>query len=1427
GIFIRSTLISMNNRRWRFGEKGRGARDVETVHYPQISSHNLRSSSTLCGHPSRKKREMKLHRKSSVASISTGRALWLDEELCAVDRKELLYVNGNVGCPFCKSDAHDADECILNPLNIFQNGWQRRIMLAYCMCSNVVPHPRHLIPYEYPMRATVLHVDNVNNVLYVRSHGLDLENKLLDDALRQIDVSAVTMESAKHVSIGAVYIVYRRSSKRFARAVCNQFRVKFNSVTRWQMYLIDLGIMECIEQTDIYPLANHLSLFPPMALPLVLSDCRWNNTNLSACKTAHFHRFAPGSPCVFVVSSTCSGHPLSLKNAYGYPLAVRSVYPPAVISRVFYGDTPSREILCPESDHLNIWSSLEAKNAEIRSRVQLEPYMPGAFRFPAPTQNFMFPVRLLVRVTEKVDANIYWLRRVSTCRIISRCIVTPSSSLSPYIREGRTLACLASLVLPSETKPRFYRAVASGFNLKECSCMAFLIDHGIWVMCNIYNLFDLSEQPSSVLDTPGAAFRCRISAVSPHNVPLRSSVKLAVDEKFIIDVISADRSGLFFAKMQFSHPQKGMRWLCIDGISDENWDDSTTCSTQIGPGDTPQSSLPSHSTSYANHMRDWQMDSDDISKWFRHINLIDERDGNVGNVNQLEQRQYAQHDCDDVIAMLQALNAKFEENFRYLSRKLELVLEYSKFSQMHSRFASGPPMPTCPPIRPDVTPVLLDLSELRRKIAAYEAALQVGPNNVVVRQLSSLRMRQFAARATASNIGMHEVHPHAQFQARTLYAPSVMQSVQMGQLHANPEVQVAANTAVGLSRRAPIYIACPGCSCLVMIGYEASTTFSSVPRAYIPPSSSDLFSQNPVTSGSADSATTATSCKSGHSIKNSCSSSDARCSQSSSLSSGSDSEPHVSVRRHGADLVYVESSQDQTASCVDGFTNLKGNGKDSEPSSTVGGCVDSANNGDGNPQCRVIDEVGNAFSKSNEDSEAAMEKSANKVEKTSQEKDAVLDESHNKHALNITTSDDSIVRNSSSMVTEKNRRSADAESKKLRSGNCSRERRNSLAERSGAELGKVMPDSRQRTRSVLPVKWNYGFRKHGTIAQRLSCWICGEVDRPTDYCAVAPTQKEADSLKKMLLASFLTSHSESLKVQKSGIASGTGSSCRSGSEAEKADPADKKPRKEKKVILYTSDESSDEEASDSDMSTPPDSAVASSGSTYPLLKPMNASGFAGSDDMFNHRITLNLDTTPVAPSSSRLKYHAWMRCVSVTIGGEFEVERCDDDVNYTLWPLFFVHILNEHNDQILETVLSSLQADNAPPLSFMEIGLLCISYCKEFDARYRAIITAIDNEHVEVFYVDYGNYEWVNSSCLWSIEKQPYNIRTHPPLAVPCLLSDYGVEVEADRKLDDKDVKRLKAMAGFDHAPLCAKFMAQREDGIYVVHIVQSRCTLK
>lgn len=1364
---------------------------------------------------------MKLHRKSNMTSISTGRALWLDEELCAIGQKELLYTNGNVGCPFCKSDAHDADGCVLNPLNVFQNGLQRRIMLAYCMWSNVVPYPRHLIPYEYPVRATVLHVDNVNNVLYVRSHGLDLKNKLLDDALRQIDVNTITMESAKYVSIGAVYVVYRRSLKRFARAVCNQFRFKFNSITRWQMYLIDLGIMECIEQTDIYPLTNQLSVFPPMALPLVLSDCRWNYTNLSACKTAHFHRFAPGSPCVFVVSSTCSGRPLSVKSDDGYPLAVRSAYPPPVISRVFYGDTPSREILCPEGDHLNIWSSMETKNAEIRSRVQLRPYMPGAFRFPAPTRNFMFPVRLLVRVTEKIDANVYWLRRVSTCRIISRCIVTPSTSLSPYIREGRTLACLANLVLPSETKPRFYRAVASGFNLKEYSCMAFLIDHGIWVMCNIYNLFDLSEQPSSVLDTPGAAFRCRISAVSPHNIPLRSPVKLAVDEKFVIDVISADRSGLFFAKMQFSHPQKGMRWLCVDGISDENWDDSTTCSTQIGTADTVQSSLPSYSTSYANHISDWQMDSDNISKWLRHANVIDERDGDIGNVNQAEQRQYAQHDCDDVIAMLQSLNAKFEENFRYLSRKLDLVLEYSKSSQMHSRFASGPSMPTCPPVRPDVNPVLRDLSELRRKMAAYDAALQVSPNNVVVRQLSSLRMQQFAARASASNIGVHEVHPHAQFQARAAYAPGVVQSVQMGQPYANPEVQVAANTAmdhVRLSRKLPIYVACPSCSCLMMIGHEASTT---VPRAYAPASSSDLFSQNLITSGNADSATTTTSCNSGHSIKNSCSSSDARCSQSSSLSSGSDSEPHVSMHHHGVDLlVYAESSQNQTASCVDGFTDLKESGKNSEPSSTAGGCIDAANDGDNIAQCRVIDEVGNAFSKSNEDSEAAIEESANKVEDVSQEKDTNLDESQNNYALDATTSDKSILRNSSSMVTIKNRRGGDAESETSRNGNCSREHRNSLAERSGAELGKVMSDSRKRTRPILPVKWNYAFHRHGTIAQRFSCWICGEVDKPTDYCALAPTQKEADSLKKMLLASFLTSHSESLKMQESRIASGTSSSCRSGSEVEKAGPTDKKPRKEKKVVLYTSDESSDEEASDSDISTSPNSAMTSSESMRRLSKPLNTSKFAVSDDMFNHRITLNLDTTPLAPSSPKLKYHAWMRCVNVTMGGEFKVERCDDDVNYTLWPLFFVHILNEHNDQILETILSSLQVDSAPPLSFMEIGLLCISYCKEFNAKYRAIITAIDNERVEVFYVDYGNYEWVNSSCLWSIEEQPYNTRTHPPLAVPCVLSDYGVEVEADRELDEEDEERLKTIAGFGHAPLCAKFMAQREDGIYIVHIV-------
>lgn len=138
-------------------------------------------------------------------------------------------------------------------------------------------------------------------------------------------------------------------------------------------------------------------------------------------------------------------------------------------------------------------------------------------------------------------------------------------------------------------------------------------------------------------------------------------------------------------------------------------------------------------------------------------------------------------------------------------------------------------------------------------------------------RLSSLRMQQFAARASASNIGVHEVHPHAQFQARAVYAPGVVQSVQMGQPYANPEVQVAANTAmdhVRLSRKLPIYVACPSCSCLMMIGHEASTT---VPRAYAPASSSDLFSQNLITSGNADSATTTTSCNSGHSIKVSCS----------------------------------------------------------------------------------------------------------------------------------------------------------------------------------------------------------------------------------------------------------------------------------------------------------------------------------------------------------------------------------------------------------------------------------------------------------------------------------------------------------------------------------------------------------------------------
>lgn len=54
------------------------------------------------------------------------------------------------------------------------------------------------------------------------------------------------------------------------------------------------------------------------------------------------------------------------------------------------------------------------------------------------------------------------------------------------------------------------------------------------------------------------------------------------------------------------------------------------------------------------------------------------------------------------------------------------------------------------------------------------------------------------------------------------------------------------------------------------------------------------------------------------------------------------------------------------------------------------------------------------------------------------------------------------------------------------------------------------------------------------------------------------------------------------------------------------------------------------------------------------------------------------------------------------------------------------------------------------------LGTLCVSYCMAFEANFRAVITNISGNEVEVLYIDYGNYETVQRNQLKSIDDQVY-----------------------------------------------------------------------
>ncbi|VDN84044.1 unnamed protein product, partial [Brugia pahangi] len=112
---------------------------------------------------------------------TNGRALWIEEfmedDICHQDYQ---YFSMNLcieklGCLNCNSDNHETIDCILPSRFIFKHGnkeYPRKMVLLKLRC-NTISNPHYMLPCDYPVKGTVLHVDRKQNCLYVRPQNLD------------------------------------------------------------------------------------------------------------------------------------------------------------------------------------------------------------------------------------------------------------------------------------------------------------------------------------------------------------------------------------------------------------------------------------------------------------------------------------------------------------------------------------------------------------------------------------------------------------------------------------------------------------------------------------------------------------------------------------------------------------------------------------------------------------------------------------------------------------------------------------------------------------------------------------------------------------------------------------------------------------------------------------------------------------------------------------------------------------------------------------------------------------------------------------------------------------------------------------------------------------------------------------------------------
>uniref|UniRef100_A0A8R1TW67 CCHC-type domain-containing protein n=1 Tax=Onchocerca volvulus TaxID=6282 RepID=A0A8R1TW67_ONCVO len=1300
--------------------------------------------STLCVPPRLKK--------IGMFSKTRGRALWIEEFLednIYYQDHHFASINSSIerlGCLNCKSESHETVDCILPSRCVFKRGNDRnsRKMVLLRLRCNTVSNPSYMLPYDYPLKAIILNVNRKENCLYVRPQNLDKICITLENFLFENRHVMFCLAAPNKINIGEVYLIRRQGTNILARGVCAHMYFNWQMATQWQMYLIDIGQTEFIDQRSIYILPTQLHAIPPMAVPLVLTECRIGYQGAVSCNMDHFSMFNVGSTCLFVLSSSYQGQSLSLSKDGHYPNFANSLYPPPLLARIFCGTSLYDEIFCkwgvPEVTSLN--------------HSVCPPYCPSLFAFSGFTLEYPLPVILTVEVTEKISQGLYWLRDVSLCSIISKQIELPSNGLWPYIEDGRSLACIAHVQRPLRKQPGYYRAIASNFDNQKSCCTIFLIDYGQTMYCDVHHLFDLSDQPPAILHIFAAAFKCIVNRRNADEYGIYA-VKLAVDERYVIQITGKEDETTYVATVDM-HIQ-----------ADFQYPRSPDASNNISV-DNSQFLISGYSNEI--NRSNEILDTNNID----NINITNNKNNSV-KVKAM---------FPAAIHMPMFYNQKIENSLKALDRKFSVKLAQisDRVDELFSILRN--------------LQLTNDASNLLPLLHAYQYDdVQEAPQNGTQSQTSSfpadgndmifcgtyssllrqealsrcqavtyseqyIQQHQPNILASSRHCYFHDTENHRYNHRFRNHSPQSHHQPYIYTNHMNQQVKRHnINYIEQYHQQQRQQVRASGCAiCSQQHNVENQTSRSYrfcgaymdtkqhyFTSSYYLPNSTSRAKQ-PFTHIPSDRAST-TSVNSSSTIHSSCKNSNTPSTAESQFSSRSSSpatnkytnrELEENKKLYDKKTIEVKKKKAVIEDKLAKRCNKQI--KQTEKFKIMNNFQDFESSKKNGAQSQLLpppSEKSDESTRTTSSSVGPYHQHMDLFIYFSDAHDAIFQKDEREEMTN---------RKSNSMfIPTSTQKKKDAPTAYLNVNSKKGKDSNSVA------LDKTSKEARDQN---IPE----------------SCWICGKVGHLTSYCQSIPPDI-------WLLAKEMKKAQQKKRIEK--------------------------PRDEKGRVLYTSDESSDDElvyGSDSDESV---KQVAENSSSL------------------DYDIKLISDDDEKDELAVTLKYKAYFAHINMEFGHKYAVARSDDDISYSLWPLFFVQIQSDECQRILETHLDSLIANT--PLSNTEmvmevIGTLCIAYCERFDAKFRAVITTICSNVVEVFYIDYGNYEWVEHNMLWSIADQDKTTTLQPGMAIPCILNAYDQEKITSRLLWS-DVVKMKLAVSCGRWGFYLRFQKQRPDGIYVVEV--------